>query len=159
VHERETTQQDDDLAPPPTLSLGVLVARQAITDRLHDYCRAMDQMDHELGYSVWHPDGQAHYDGIFEGTGREFVDWVLASHARMDGTFHQVTNVRVDVAGERATSEAYHLACNRVGPNDLVMRGWYRDSWSCRDGEWRIDERRQSLAMMQVIPVVELPRR
>jgi hypothetical protein len=134
-----------------------LVARQAITDKLHAYCQAMDRIDHDLGYSVWHPDGLAHYDGVFDGTGREFVDWVLDTHAKMDGTFHQVTNVHIEITGETAASEAYHLACNRVGANDLVIRGWYRDTWSCRDGEWRIDERRTTPAMMQVIPVVELP--
>jgi hypothetical protein len=141
----------------PTFSLGALAHRQAITDRIHDYCRAMDQMDHELGYSVWHDDGLAQYEGVFDGTGREFVDWVLATHATMKGTFHQVTNLRIDVDGDTASSEAYHIACNRIGDDDMVMRGWYRDTWSRRDGEWRIDVRRQTTALTQVVPVRGLP--
>lgn len=35
---------------------------------------------------------------------------------------------------------------------DIVVRGRYLDRWSCRDGEWRIDERRYENDLTQVIP-------
>jgi hypothetical protein len=35
---------------------------------------------------------------------------------------------------------------------DIVVRGRYLDCWSCRDGEWRIDERRYENDLTQVIP-------
>ena len=44
------------------LSAAALSDRLAITDRLHQYCHAMDRIDYELGYDVWHPDGTADYD-------------------------------------------------------------------------------------------------
>jgi hypothetical protein len=34
-----------------------------------------------------------------------------------------------------------------------VVRGRYRDTWSCRDGVWRIGERRYENDLTQVIPV------
>jgi hypothetical protein len=36
-----------------------LADRQAVTDQIYRYCRAMDRIDHALGYSIWHPDGTA----------------------------------------------------------------------------------------------------
>ena len=51
--------------------------RQAITDQLYRYCRAMDRIDHDLGYSIWHEDGTADYGaGVWQGSGRGFVDHV-----------------------------------------------------------------------------------
>ena len=52
---------------------------------------------------VWHDDGTADYEGIFEGTGHGFVDWVWESHARMSVHSHQITNVLCEIAGDRAS--------------------------------------------------------
>jgi hypothetical protein len=136
-------------------AMRALQDRMAITDRLHQYCYAMDRIDHELGYDVWHPDGTADYSDIFHGTGREFVDWVQAQHERMQGRSHQVTNIRVELEGDRATSEAYVTACLRFRSHDTVVRGRYLDTWSRRDGEWRIDARRYENDVVQIIPVIE----
>jgi hypothetical protein len=125
--------------------MDVLAAKQAITEVLYRYCYAMDRCDRELGYSVWHDDGLAHYVGMFEGTGRDFIDFGQSGHETMfEGTSHQVTNVLIEVDGDRATSECYVTAANkrRGGTDLLVIRGRYQDRWSCRDGEWRIDHRR-----------------
>ena len=48
--------------------LETLVAKQAIRDALSRYCRGLDRMDKAMAYAVWHPDGTADYQGIFEGT-------------------------------------------------------------------------------------------
>lgn len=58
----------------------------------------------------------------------------------------------ISVDGDRATSESYVHACIRSGGNDIVVRGRYLDTWSCRAGEWRIDERRYENDLTQVIP-------
>ena len=44
----------------------------------------MDRIDNELGYTVWHPDGTVNYEGIFEGSARDFVDWVQDMHRKLD---------------------------------------------------------------------------
>ena len=136
-------------------SLETLAAKQAITEVLYRYCYAVDRIDPELAARVWHPDGTAHYEGIFEGTGAQFMETVLEQHRQADATSHQLTNLMIEVDGERASSESYVTACVRMGAQDIVVRGRYRDRWSCRAGEWRIDERHYNHDIVQLLPVVE----
>ena len=139
-------------------SVEVLAAKQAITEVLHRYCYAVDRMDKELGAQIWHPGGLAHYgNDIFDGTGEDFIEQVFQQHALADATSHQVTNVAITVDGDRATSECYVTACIRFGAKDIVVRGRYADTWSCRGGEWRIDERWFHPDLMQIVPVDDSP--
>ena len=110
-----------------------LLDKQRITEVLYTYCRAMDRNDRELGYTVWHPDGTANYEGMFDGLGRDFVDFGIGAHETVfDGTSHQVTNVTIEVGGSRAKSEAYVTAACRIRGTDLVylIRGRYLDVMS-----------------------------
>ncbi len=139
-------------------TLETLIAKQAITEVLHRYCYAVDRMDPELGAQIWHPDGLAHYGpDIYEGSGAGFIDWVYESHSHADATSHQVTNIMIEVDGDTATSETYVTACLRMGSTDIVARGRYQDTWSCRDGVWRIDVRGFETDLMQFLPVAALP--
>lgn len=135
----------------------MLVAKQAITEVLYRYCHAVDRINPDLGSRIWHPDGLAHYDGVFDGTGTGFMEFVLDSHRKTEATSHQLTNVLIDVDGERATSESYVTACVRAGGTDIVVRGRYSDTWSRRAGEWRIDERHYRHDIVQMFPVVGQP--
>jgi len=124
-----------------------LLAKQAITEQIYRYCRAMDRIDNELGKTVWHADGLADYGPIFKGTGHEFIEWVAISHSQTIGHSHQVSNILIEVAGETAKSEAYVTAALRMRSEDakttqLTILGRYLDRWSCRDGRWAIDVRR-----------------
>jgi SnoaL-like domain len=136
-----------------TEELGTLLAKQAITEVLYRYCHAVDRIDPELGAAIWHEDGLAHYEGIFEGTGAGFIDFVFEQHRNCDATSHQLTNMLIEVDGERAGSESYVTACIRSSGVDVVVRGRYLDSWSRRQGRWRIDERRYTTDIMQITPV------
>jgi hypothetical protein len=122
-----------------------LLAKQAITDVLYRYCRGLDRMDRDLALSVWHRDGTADY-GFFKGTGAEFVAWVWQAHEQFVAHSHQITNILIEVEGERAVSEAYVTVALRNKPNDgrtadIVGRGRYVDRWSQRGGVWAIDHR------------------
>jgi hypothetical protein len=123
-----------------------LADRQAITDLIYRYCRAMDRIDPELGYSIWHEDGVADYgEAIYQGSGRGFIDFVCESHRRMLAHSHQITNIIIDLDGDRAGSEAYVMAALRTkaGAQLRQMSVWgrYIDRWSRRDGRWGIDKR------------------
>jgi hypothetical protein len=123
-----------------------LVAREAIRQQLHNYCRAMDRRDDQLGYAVWHADGTADYGAdVFQGLGRAFVDQVSQSHLRRTVHSHQIATVGIEVAGARAASEAYASVRLRTHRGDVVTEeffaGRYLDSWSQRDGHWAIDHR------------------
>jgi SnoaL-like domain len=136
-------------------SVEIVMDKQAITEVLYRYCHAVDRIDPELASQIWHPDGLAHYEGIFEGTGRQFIDFVFESHRQADATSHQLTNMLIDVDGDRASSESYVTACIRAGGNDIVVRGRYSDTWSRRAGQWRIDDRRYRHDIVQVQPIGE----
>ena len=59
-------------------SINVLRAKQEITEQISRYCRAMDRLDADLGYSVWHEEAEAIYEASpYVGTGRGFIDWVI----------------------------------------------------------------------------------
>lgn len=136
--------------------LKVLLARQAITDVLQQYCYAMDRNDRELAYRVWHPGGTANYEGMFEGLGRDFVDFGIGGHeTTFDGTSHQITNVAITVEGHRANSECYVTAACHFRDTDFVylIRGRYLDSWSCREGTWGIEARRFCTDLWQIVPM------
>ena len=120
-------------------------AKLAIAEQLANYARAMDRIDHELGYAVWHPDGTARYGAMFEGTGHAFIDWVCTTHARMIAHMHRVTNILIAVDGDSAASEAYVHATLRFEQDGVLRQGTalgrYLDRWSRRGGRWAIDHR------------------
>jgi len=130
-------------------TLDELVAKQAITEVIYTYCRALDRMDWDSALTVWHADGTADYGAhMYQGTGPGFVEWVWAQHAAMMGHSHQITNVLIEVDGDRAASEAYVTAALRLEADsnaqatEIVSRGRYVDTWSRREGRWAIDHRR-----------------
>ena len=126
--------------------LATLLAKQAITDRIHCYCRAMDRMDHDLAVATWHPGGTADYGPIFQGSGTAFIDWVETTHRGMRRHVHRVSNILIEVAGAEARSETYVMVVLRFfdGAEEVeaIAQGRYLDHWSCRDGRWAIEARR-----------------
>lgn len=119
--------------------------RLEIMQLMYTYCRAMDRIDHEIGYSVWHDDGDADYGSIFRGTGREFVDWVLDLHASLVDHSHQVSNILIEIDGNRAASESYlTVALRQMADGQLFQMtgcGRYLDRLEKRGGRWGIVKR------------------
>ncbi len=120
--------------------------REAIADQIYRYCRAMDRIDHDLGYAVWHEDGTADYGpDIFQGTGRGFIDHVCRQHPQTLAHSHQVSNIIIEIEGDTAGSESAVTATLRIERDGRLMQitVWsrYVDTWSKRDGHWAIDHR------------------
>jgi hypothetical protein len=133
-------------------ALTELLDKQAITEQLHRYCHGLDRFDRAQA-SVWHPGGTASYrPGIYEGTGEGFLDWVWPVHESFERTSHQVTNILIEIDGDRATSETYVTACLRNETVDVTDRGRYSDVWSKRDGAWGIDARVFTGDIQQIVP-------
>ena len=118
--------------------------RMAIADQIYRYCRSVDRLDVPLGRSVFHADSYADF-GIYKGTGPGWIEFVCKEHLRFLHHSHQVTNIVIDIDGERAGSEAYVTATLRRRDGDKVMQHqfWarYVDEWSRREGRWAIDRR------------------
>lgn len=132
-------------------SLQQVSDRQEIADQIYRYCRAMDRIDHALGYSIWHDDGTADYGHNFQGSGRGFIDHVCQQHAGLLQHSHQVSNIIIELDGDRAGSEAYVTATLRMVRDGRVMQmtviSRYVDTWSRRNGRWAIDHR---IAMIEM---------
>ena len=123
-----------------------LLDRQQITEALYTYCRAVDRVDRELGYSIWNEGAQVDYgEAIFVGTARGVIDHICDSHLQGIAHSHQIANVIIRLEGNRAYSEAYvNSAMRMVHGDELVQintRGRYLDRWSRQDGRWGIDRR------------------
>jgi hypothetical protein len=123
-----------------------LIAKHAITEVIYRYCRALDRMDRELIATVWHPDGTADYGPLFTGSAADWIAWVWVQHERFYRHSHQMTNVLVDVRGDRAASETYAIVTLRAQPQPgryslSISHNRYLDRWSRRDGTWAIDHR------------------
>ena len=120
--------------------------RQQITDVIYCYCRAMDRIDAEQGYSIWHDDAVVDYGAdVYQGSGRGFIDHFNAVHSHLLHHTHQVTNIIIELDGDRAASEAYVTGTLRMKRDDKLMQitAWsrYVDQWSRREGRWAIDKR------------------
>ena len=128
-------------------AMETLLAKQAITEVLNRYCRAMDRMDDDLGRSVFWPDAVADYGDIFQGTGHGFIDFVHKSHEAMLAHAHRVSNILIEVDGGAATSECYVQASFALptpegGQKPARANGRYLDRWSRRGGRWALAHRR-----------------
>jgi hypothetical protein len=123
-----------------------LVDREAIRQLLYRYCRAVDRIDPDLGYSIWHDDAIADYGAdYYQGPARGLIDLICENHRRVIGHSHQITNITLEIDGDQAATEAYHVAALRatVGGQlkQFTIWGRYLDRWSRRNGRWGIDKR------------------
>ena len=126
-----------------------LLNKQAITEVLYRYCRAMDRIDRDLTLSIWHPDGTCNYsstEGLADMLFRDYLTGSTKARQGFANHSHQITNILIELSGDRAASEAYFTASLQTVPTEgkvqeHLWRGRYLDRWSKRDGDWAIDHR------------------
>ena len=143
-----------------------LLARQAITDVIFRYARAIDRMDEALLRSVFHPDSR--HNHFYEGPSSDpdapstadspgdFVAFALGVLGGFSRTHHQLGNTLIEFTGEsRARVETYFTAFHRMRPRgdplaaanaydtemDYFVGGRYIDQFELRGEDWRIAER------------------
>jgi hypothetical protein len=127
-------------------TLQQLADRQVITELIYRYCRSVDRLDIPLGHSIWHEDAIADYgEAFYQGDGRGVIDLICAQHLHTLHHSHQVSNIIIDLQGDRASSESYVTASLRVRRGEQLqhMTVWsrYIDHWSRRMGRWGLDKR------------------
>lgn len=119
--------------------------RLAITDKIYRYCRSVDRLDVPCGHSVFHEDSYADFGASYRGPGRGWIDYICERHRDFLHHSHQVTNIIIEIDGDRAGSESYVFSTLQIREGDDVVKRqfWarYVDEWSKRDGEWAIDRR------------------
>ena len=124
--------------------LAELIEKEAIREQIYNYCRALDRIDNELGYTIFAEDAKVDYGPTYKGTGRGFIENILEQHKRIVSTQNIIKN-NDDMT--RAASETYmYAACkykNKAGEASFVVEARCRDidKWEKRDGVWVITER------------------
>lgn len=143
--------------------LQALADRQEITDLIYRYCRSVDRLDVPLGHSIWHADGWADYGAdVYQGPGRGVIDLICKQHLHTLHHSHQVSNILIELDGDRAGSEAYCTASLRIERTGELqqMTVWtrYIDRWERRDGRWGLVHRTTVRDFDELRPVIEMQR-
>lgn len=129
-------------------TLAELVAKQEITEVLYRRARAGDRRDVELALSCYHPGATENHEG-FAGTAAEFISDVSMispnSTAPVAGLWHFLSNILIELDGDRAEVESYHIAVVIREESGIQTQsrigGRYLDKMECRDGRWGIVHR------------------
>ena len=128
-------------------AVDALETRAAVEEVLLDYARGNDHADEAMIRSCFWPESK-HKHGGYEGTSMGFVDFAMKIIARLKYCKHHISNVSVQVDGDRAFSECYYFAHHRrdtkdgTGEEDAFFEGRYIDIFERRDGVWKIIHRR-----------------
>lgn len=124
-----------------------LQSRAEIEEVLLAYVRGNDRADEALIRSCFWPES-AHKHGRFEGTSSDFVTFAMKIISSVKHTTHQLTNISIQVDGDRALTESYYWAHHRrdrkdgQGEEDAFFQGRYLDLFERRSGVWKIIRRR-----------------
>lgn len=131
----------------PLDSNAARAAESAIRRCLVNYCRGIDRCDADLVASVYHLDATDDH-GSFVGTG---VDFARVATAKLRSyalaTTHFIGEPIIDfvsatIAEVETPVIAWHRVADAEGEFLENFCGRYFDRFECRDGDWRIAERR-----------------
>jgi len=137
---------------PPRVQ--AMVDKSEIADVLTSFARGVDRVDENLLRSVLHPDATLDFGpGLFQGTGNDYVTWVMGVVQGVKSSHHLIGNVRVELEGDTALVESYfhvHFRLDKpIGREDVFMGGRNLDRMERRPagsaGVWKIVHRKQML--------------
>ena len=146
--------QPEDSQPRLPPRVQAVVDKSEITDVIVNFARGLDRGDETLLRSVLYPEAMIDLGpGIFQGTGNDYVTWILGVLANVKSSHHLIGNLRVSLEGDSATSEAYfqlHFRLDKAtGREDVFMGGRFLDRLDRRPtgaaGGWKILHRKQVL--------------
>ena len=121
-----------------------LLDKQACSELVARYSRALDWLDDDALKTVFWPDAEIDF-GFFKGRGDQFSIAVMKVEHSLARRWHMTTNPIVKVSGDVAEGESYGLAAG-VAIRDgravhNIFAGRYLDQFTRRGGEWRIARR------------------
>jgi 3-phenylpropionate/cinnamic acid dioxygenase small subunit len=119
--------------------------RQDVSDLLIRYATGIDRRDWDLFRTVFTPDCQLDYGeiGVWDGVEAvtEFMD---VAHAAAGYLMHRISNIVIDLQGDRAATRCYVDAWIMAADNNsgVNARGFYDDEIVRTDAGWRIARRK-----------------
>ena len=137
-----------------------LAARRDIMKAICNYMRGQDRLDHGLQLSAFHEDADVDC-GLLRGGPKAYTDFAQGFLADLEASQHIVGQVDldVDIDAETATGEVYFFAWHRIIEDeehkDLLMAGRYIDDYSCKNGKWAIQRRRELIDWARKEPATD----
>ena len=139
--------------------LQTLLDRQAITDVLYSYCRAVDRADLNLLRACYHPNATENHGGTYEGTATGYIDGLAPLLPRLGVMTHSTTNILIELTGDRAHVESHILAFGRMKKDgekfDTLTLARAVDHFEKRDGTWKIAARQMVWEWNHDMPMAE----
>lgn len=124
------------------------VIERVITKLLLRYAHAVDRRDYDAVARCYWPDAIDEH-ATFRGNAVDYVAWLRDVLPAVAVSTHQFTNILIDVHSPTdASSETYCLNvsvfCGTEGEPDRLSTAHlrYLDRFECRNGDWRISDRR-----------------
>lgn len=118
-----------------------LYAKQSIYESIIRMALAIDRGDLTAIEASFWADGRLE-TGTFSGPLSEYVPYLMKALLIFTRTSHAITNVLIEVTGERARSQAYFNAYHMFPSSPAItVAGRYIDQHERRGGEWRIAHR------------------
>lgn len=148
---------------PPRLQ--AVVDRSEIENVLATFARGLDRTDENLLRSVLQPDATLDLGpGVFQGTGGDYVHWVLDVLQGVKSSHHLIGNISAELEGDTALVESYfhiHIRVDKpVGREDVFMGGRYLDRMERRPagpaGVWKIMHRKQVMDWVRTEAVSDI---
>ncbi len=138
--------------------LTTLLEKQAISELVFSYSRAVDRHDFTWLRTLYTDDGIDDHGGIYCGPAPGFVDW-LEEAMRDVETCHSVHNHMIVVQGDSAEGEAYVTAYNRIpdeegGFNEFIQGLRYVDQYHKTGGRWQFALRTVVVDWAQLRPAL-----
>jgi hypothetical protein len=141
-----------------------LVEKQAIAELVHRYALALDRKDWALLDRCFTPDARLDYRSAGGPAGAyhpELRKWLVQVLEPIPVMQHLVSNLVIELDGDRARATVYGVNVNRMGPDEsgpnLVCGGIYHDRLVKGEDGWRFCERVEERTFVEgVLP--ELPR-
>lgn len=136
-----------------------LLDKQDITEVLVSYCRGVDRRDPDLVARAYHDDAIEDHGGTFLGPASDYMDMlrrILPTAPRMT---HTITNILIELDGDRALTECYFLTFSRretaTDAFDSLTLARAVDNFERRDGRWAIAHRRIAWEWNHEMPLAE----
>lgn len=123
---------------------------QDITQVLYRNVRSIDRLDLNLMKSTYWEDAiQDHQDPInpidYSGNAWDFCDFAVKALSEIERTHHRLSNIIIDINGDKAFAEAYiyayHYYKTSEGNKEGILLGRYQNQLEKRNGIWKISYR------------------
>ena len=146
-------------------ALQALIDRSEIAQVVASVARSLDRHDETLLRSALHADATLDFGpGMFQGTGNDYVHWVLGMLHGVKSSHHMIAQTRTELDGDSASAESYFTAHFRLdkptGREDVFIAGRYLDRMERRpsgpNGVWKIAHRKQMIDWVRTEAVSDI---